>query len=282
MITAIESVTVAVSDLASSARLLEEQLGLIVVGDARASVGHLSAWRHPVHESVRLVELGGEGLAVGRVRLARVEDAARERNGPVERRLLPGPKLLDFRAGPAAEAPTILQGLDGVPLLCPPPSAMRARPGHRLRSVWVVTSDGALACRFYTDVLGFVVACDAQAPAPRDIDLVRTVLPIPAGATVQAVAYNAAGRHEGGVVVLHVPELPETQPLHSISLPSGGIRLLTCQCDDLDSLAARLHAFGIEPLSPPQHIGLPTGTPGLVMVARGPSEELFEFIEIAP
>jgi catechol 2,3-dioxygenase-like lactoylglutathione lyase family enzyme len=279
MITAIESVTVAVSDLASSVRLLEEQLGLTVVGDARASVGHLSAWRHPVHESVRLIELGGEGSPVGRVRLASVEDA-RERASPLEQHLLPGPRLLDFRSESATEAAIVLKGPGELPLLCPKPPARRERPGQRLRCTWVATSDGARAHRFYTDVLGLVAASDALAPG--DIDLVRAALQIPSGAAVQAACYDAFGRHEGGIVVLHVPELPEAQPLHSIGLNSGGIRLLTCECDDLDTLGARLHAFGIEPSSPPQHVGLPSGMPGRVMVARGPSNELFEFIEAIP
>lgn len=60
MLTAIESVTAGVSDLPAALRIFRDALGLEVTADMHASVGLLSAWRHPVHEAVRLAALGIE------------------------------------------------------------------------------------------------------------------------------------------------------------------------------------------------------------------------------
>ena len=277
MIHAIEFVTVTVDDLPSSLRLLAEQCGLRVVSDARASVGHLSAWRHPVHESVRLVELASDGQPVGRVRLACVEDGASGPPRQDESVLRSGPKLLDFRAGFGSEAPLLTAGPGGLPLL-----RDSGAPGLRLRSIWIVTRDPAVAGRFYGDVLGFTVTADPWLSSEKGTALVRTALRLPGRAAVETVSYRGAGQSEPGIVLVHVPELTEAQPLHSVGLQPGGISLLTCACVDLDELAARLPALGIEPPSPPQHIGLPGGVPGRVMMVRGPNQELFEFIETAP
>jgi catechol 2,3-dioxygenase-like lactoylglutathione lyase family enzyme len=281
MIAAIESVTIAVGEMQSSVDLLEERLGLVVVGDARVSVGHLSAWHHPVHESVRLIELASDRQALGRVRLACVEDAGGERATAAERGIVPGPSLLDFRAASEPAKSLVMHGPAGLPLLCPSGPA-RPGPGHRLRSVWVVTADPDLAGRFYTNVLGFVPARDDEAPSVADRHLVADALGVPHGTALQVAGYRLANRTDAVVVVLHVPGLAEAQPLHSIGLTRSGIRLLTCACEDLDALATRLRTFGVEPLTPPQHVGLPSGVPGQVMVTRGPSQELFEFIETVP
>jgi catechol 2,3-dioxygenase-like lactoylglutathione lyase family enzyme len=280
MINAIESVTIAVGDMPSSVRLLEDRLGLVVVGEARASVGHLAAWHHPVHESVRLVELASEGQALGRIRLACAEDA-RERAPAAETGLIPGPRLLDFGAPSSASELLVVQGPAGLPLLCTSGPA-RPKPGQRLRSTWIVTTDPERAARFYTQVLGFLPAHEKHVPSSAEKELAAEAIKGAGGEALQAARYHVPDRPDAGVVVLHVPHPPEAQPLHSIGLSTGGIRLLTLACQDLDALATRLRAFGIEPLTPPQHVGLPSGMPGQVMVASGPSQELFEFIETGP
>jgi hypothetical protein len=68
----IECVTAGVSDLAGALAFCRGRLRLEVVSDARASVGLLGAWKRPVHETLRLVELALPGHAP-RLRLAEYE-----------------------------------------------------------------------------------------------------------------------------------------------------------------------------------------------------------------
>ena len=68
----IESVTAGVSDMAAAVAFCRDQLRLEVVSDGRASVGLLGAWKRPVHETLRLVELALPGHAP-RLRLAEYE-----------------------------------------------------------------------------------------------------------------------------------------------------------------------------------------------------------------
>jgi catechol 2,3-dioxygenase-like lactoylglutathione lyase family enzyme len=73
MVGAIESVTVGVPDLEAALNDYRRKLQCMVLRDTCASVGLLAAWHRPVHESVRLVELGMPDRACARLRLAQFE-----------------------------------------------------------------------------------------------------------------------------------------------------------------------------------------------------------------
>jgi len=64
MFCSIESVTVGVGNLESGLQFFRDRLGMRVVNDTRASVGLVAAWRRPVHESVRLVDLASAASMV--------------------------------------------------------------------------------------------------------------------------------------------------------------------------------------------------------------------------
>lgn len=136
----IESVTAGVSDMAAAVAFCRDRLRLEVVSDLRASVGLLGAWKRPVHETLRLVELALHGHAP-RLRLAEYEQ-------PIAR-----PKVtLGARAFvlPSARDES-LEGPEGVVI------ALRraARP-----SVVLVVDDVDAAARFHTDVLGWASLAD--------------------------------------------------------------------------------------------------------------------------
>lgn len=105
MVSAIESITIGVSDLDCARALFRDRMGYRVELDVRASVNLLSAWRLPVHEDVRLVTLSADGHGAGRIRLARFPDplsaATRLDHGPAapDRATDAGPKALDIYTG---------------------------------------------------------------------------------------------------------------------------------------------------------------------------------------
>ena len=58
-----------------------------------------------------------------------------------------------------------------------------------------------------------------------------------------------------------------------------GITLFTCRAPSLDALSARFGRAGGQVESVIQHAAVDEGTPCRVMLVRGPSGELFEFVE---
>jgi hypothetical protein len=96
----IESVTAGVRDLAAAVAFCRDGLRLEVVSDARASVGLLGAWKRPVHETLRLVELARPDHAP-RLRLAEYETPV---TGPTA--------ILGLRAFDASRASVVLTAED--------------------------------------------------------------------------------------------------------------------------------------------------------------------------
>jgi catechol 2,3-dioxygenase-like lactoylglutathione lyase family enzyme len=294
---AFESVTLAVHDLGSAMQLFCDQLGLTVVHDARASVGLLSAWHRPVHESVRLIELAKDSQSIGRVRLAHYEDvpSPQPAHDPGRDRAsgrgvtAAGPTMLDFRdSGQALRsvaASGAVQWLEGHTPVALPGEA-QARAGTSLLSigalgtVWILVSDWERAASFYREILGFVcrehaeLTVDVTSPWSEAIGAhgrssVRVAAFFaPATPLGGAVLVDAGGAGAGGVSRTRDPGMP-------------GINFLTCRCDDLDGVLDRLPGLEIEPVTRPSHVGLPNGRPARVMLVRGPSEELYELVEPA-
>ncbi len=133
----IEAVTAGVRDLADALAFFRDRLRLETVADARASVGLLGAWRRPVHESVRLVELRTPGSGGARLRLAEYENGATAA-GPSRS----GPRALVLAAARNAS----LDGPDGLAI------ALRRDPHV---SVILAADDLDAANRFHTEALGW-------------------------------------------------------------------------------------------------------------------------------
>jgi catechol 2,3-dioxygenase-like lactoylglutathione lyase family enzyme len=119
MVSGIESVTVGVRDLDVALADFSDRLGLRVLHDSCVSVGLLAAWRRPVHESVRLIELGVPNLAFGRIRLAQFEADLDER--PPQEAVVVGPRSL----------------------------------GMPVATIAILTDDVAASTRFYAEGLGW-------------------------------------------------------------------------------------------------------------------------------
>jgi catechol 2,3-dioxygenase-like lactoylglutathione lyase family enzyme len=133
---ALESVTAGVRDMAAALAFFRKRPGLEVVSDTRASVGLLGAWRRPVHEAVRLVELALRGEPGPRLRLAEYETGAAAVTTKT------GPRAFVFRA----KADDMLDGPDGIAI------ALRRDPRA---SVIVAADDLDAAARFHVDALGW-------------------------------------------------------------------------------------------------------------------------------
>jgi catechol 2,3-dioxygenase-like lactoylglutathione lyase family enzyme len=286
MVGPIESVTVAVRDLGQAERLFEKRFGFTSVSQGRASVGLLSAWRYPVHESVRLAELGHRGHPHGRIRLALFEDAAVPPFDSARGYVAPqaGPQALDFRSAAAEVQGGCLEADDELPLLIVgrfPARASRAQAARPLGSVWVLCADAAKARAFYTEALGYQVLLETETETEIVIDDAAASfarLGLGAGARLHVTRLGAGAEPRAGVLLVQLPDrIPARE---AARLGTLGINLLTCRCDDLDELIARMKPLGSEPVAAPSHVGLPDGRPGRVMVTRAPGGEVFEFIEI--
>lgn len=259
MVSAIESVTVGVDDLDAALTLLRHRFQLTVVRDTRASVGLLAAWRRPVHESVRLVELGTPGRASGYVRLAQFEGEIR-RDVP-EAQLVVGPRALGVNAEGKDLLLTAAGGLPIVPMAAP------------VATLSVVTDDIAASERFYTEALGWHRVDALPRGAARLFGQAR-------GVSSRMSGFSASGAGDTDVVVGHFPDRDVARLPHPGSPGRLGINLCTCRCDDLDEIEARLAAIQIEPVTRPTHVGLPIGLPGRIMLVRGAADELFELVEL--
>jgi catechol 2,3-dioxygenase-like lactoylglutathione lyase family enzyme len=276
MVGPIESVTVAVSELERHRDFFQDQFGLNPLSDGHASVGLLSAWRYPVHESVRLTELAHGTQPHGRVRLAVFEDSPMEssaaRGTTDDRSISPGPRVLDFRVGVSDWKGTPVT-MSGLPMLIKEPSRRRGALG----SVWVLSADFARARRFYVEALGYRLVHEADVTVGAGAPCFEG-FGFNAGTALRLAHLNAAKATAGGILLVGLVDCE--LPIRASRLGALGINLLTCRCDDLDDLIERLSPFEIEPVAAPSHVGLPDGRLARVMVAHGPSNEAFEFIEI--
>jgi hypothetical protein len=283
MVSAIESVMVRVEALDAGVALLRDELRLTVRSDGRASVGLLAAWRYPVHESVRLVELSSAASELGSVRLARFEDpvwsgiaARRVPAADAPRGAVTGPRLIDFRPGaPSAAADGARLGSLELPLVAPAAAASAA-----VAWTWIGTADLELGRRFYTEALRYEVVPMAGADGATCPATLAPFLGVTPEAPLRLAAFRAPEATSGGVILFQCSE-GEPSPAGSGRVGQPGINLLSCHCEDLDELITSLSRLGIEPLAAPSHVGLPRGGPGRVMVVRGPQQELIELTETA-
>ncbi len=289
MISAIESITFAVRDLDAARCLVEKELGLEALRDAHASVALLSAWRHPVHESVRLLEFGCASSPFGRIRLACFEDARSPDStgfweAPPSPAVASGPVALDLRTQTEPDARALWN--PGGPLFLLSRSRTAGRGPARVvasapvGAVWILAADLDAAARFYADALGYVPGQPLEALNEDSAPQIVSALGLDASASVELRHLHSAHEPRGGVVLARGARAPRPVLSPRPRLGHPGINLLSCRCDDLDGLARRVRALDVEPLTPSMHVSIPGGQPGRVLVVRGPSGELIEFIDL--
>ena len=102
MVSAAESFSVGVSDMAAALRLFRDEMKLTVEADYPASSSLLAAWKLAPGVSARIVELSYTGYPIGRLRLVEYTPSAMTRvrvhsgAGPHDGAVDIGPKAIDF------------------------------------------------------------------------------------------------------------------------------------------------------------------------------------------
>lgn len=317
MVSALESVTVGVSRLGEALRLFRDTLGFQVEADFAAEPALCRAWGLVPGQAARIVELSLAGYPVGRLRIVQYTPAATERvrihqgagvhDGPMD----VGPKAIDFyvhppaqqafelitRAGFLTRSPPIRHevgetvseefvfwGPDGVPLLVMVghrhgPDQMRRveAPFSEVATVSVVGGDPAATRRFYGGVLGLRALIDVET-APEFLDLANELTGTPRGTPIHWVLYAEPGEPSGKILVLHFGGAPGKRLAGRMRPGHLGFSSMTHFSPDLDALERALRAAGAPVMTPP--VVVPWADhPRRIMLAHGPNEELFEFVE---
>lgn len=310
-----QSITIGVSDLAAAIRLFHEVMGLRVESRARLTERRARFWGLPAAAAGEIIELSCGGYPIGRLRLLALSPTPRDtvrldtQIGGADSPLDIGPKAVDFYVRSPAELywqemvdagctarskpvrhvigdveseEAVLFGPDGVPLLIMvghrhPPGQMRAGAPHgkysEVPTISVVTGDLETTRRFYTEGLGLVATSDAETPE-RFRSAVNRLVGIPDGTRVHFLLYQDPAEPSGKILLVYFGGLSRrtlTARMHPQRL---GVGLYTHCARDLDSLADRLRATGGRIEAAPQRVDGQR-----LMLARGPNEELFEFVE---
>jgi catechol 2,3-dioxygenase-like lactoylglutathione lyase family enzyme len=309
MFCAIDSVTIGVGSLDASLRFFRDRLGMRVVNDTRASVGLVAAWRRPVHESVRLVDLASAGsittsaaggrrtkpapassktLPSGRVRLAIYEDSAltaapRDASGDQTIPPTSGPWAIELsQAASSASGRTggkgsgtnqsttgILRSPDNLPLLGIDAAESASTEAGVSLSALWISSGNPIASSRFYTEALGLSVVTDSQSSARVPNITERV----------TFGYGDSAHPR---IVLASFGSPTSEPPLAASMAVGQLsfNLITARCDDLDELQKRLEALGIKPITEPAHVGMPFGYPGRVMIVAGPNGELFEFDEI--
>lgn len=318
MVTAIESVTVGVGDLARALELFQGIMGLRL--EQRFDTDALAAaWHLTPGTRVAVAELSCEGHPFGRLRLAQYQPAASTRvrvhsglgchDGPAD----VGPKAIDFyvadpilplyqrivSAGYAARSAPIRHevgdtvseefvfwGPDGVPLLL--------MVGHRHSAEQL---RGVLSPQGFSEVATVsVVGGDVERTrrfygdvlglsglvdtetAPEFLDLACELTGVPRGTRIHWLLYAAPGEPSGKILVVHFDGAGGTRLAGRMRPGRLGFSLMTHATDDLDALCARVREAGFAVFQAPVRVRWADGE-RRIMLVRGPNEEMFEFRE---
>ncbi len=318
MVTAIESVTVGVSDIERALGLFQGLMGLRL--EERFETDALAAaWHLAPGTRVELAELSCEGHPVGRLRLARYQPPATTRvrvhsgpgrhDGPAD----VGPKAIDFyvadpilplyqrivsagyavrsapirhEVGDAISEEFVFWGPDGVPLLL--------MVGHRHTAAQL---RGVLSPEGFSEVATVsVVGGDVEATrrfyggvmglsalvdtetSPEFLDLACELTGVPRGTRIHWLVYASPGEPSGKILVLHFEGAGGVRLAGRMRPGRLGFSLMSHATDDLDALHRRVTAGGFSVFQPPVRVDW-AGRERRVMLVRGPNEEMFEFRE---
>jgi catechol 2,3-dioxygenase-like lactoylglutathione lyase family enzyme len=278
-----------------------------------------AAWDLAPGMSAEVVELSCRGHPVGRLRLVQYSPDATTKvrvhagAGPQDGATDIGPKAIDFYVPPpmrrwydavlaagytARSEPVthhvddtiseefVFWGPDGVPLLLMvghrhSPDQMRldpaAGPFSEVATVSIVGADVAGTRRFYEDVLGLVALTNTET-APEYRELANRLTGVPPGTRTHWLLYAQPGEPSGKILVVVFTPSQGKRLVGRMRPGHLGFSLLTHPASDLDALHARLERAGHAILTPPTRIDW-NGGERRTMLAAGPNEELFEFVE---
>jgi len=193
-----------------------------------------------------------------------------------------------FEIGSNDTEEVILTGPDGVPLLLMVGHAhqsgtRRFAPAagrfSEVATVSIVTADLDASRRFYEEALGYVHEATDVELRGEHRDAACRLFGVPEGTRTHFALYRERRQASGKIVLVHFYDRT-TRPLERPMRPGQlGIALFTCRAPSLDALSARFGRAGGQVESVIQHAAVDEGTPCRVMLVRGPSGELFEFVE---
>lgn len=310
---AIRAVTMGVSDLDFNLALYRDAMGLTQEARYPLSDSLRQAWNLPDSASGEIVELSRGGYPVGRVRLATFSgfEQAVVRSHTEDSSTDVGPKAIDFYVrDPITHAMAIVERLglkarsapvthrlgtfvsEELTYIGPDQSSILLMVGHvhspaDLRPSWtegdfsevatisLVTGDMAETRRFYADTLGMEESADLETP-PEDRAGVAALTGTPGGGVSWKI-FKAAGEPSGKILVLHFSTTGKR--LAGRMKPGNlGFSLLSHEVDDIGLLHQRLSASGYEIVTAPMPADV-GGRTRTIMLAKGPNEEMLEFVE---
>ncbi|MCB1626009.1 MAG: VOC family protein [Pseudomonadales bacterium] len=140
----------------------------------------------------------------------------------------------------------------------------------------VICGDLDASRQFYEEQLGLVAVTDAETPDEYRT-LVDELVDVPAGTRVHFLLYAERGEASGKILLIHFFDAQAKRLVGRMQPGHLGFSLFSHDVDDLRGLHARLENSGTATVElPPTRATTPNGA-RLVMLVRGPNEELFEF-----
>jgi len=321
-VSATTHIMIGVSDMDASLSLFRDLMALQVERDHEVSPSLKAAWKLPPDADARMVELSCKGYPAGRLRLVsyspvpsqkvRIHSGPAPHDGAADI----GCKAIDFyvadpirpiydaireagyetrsapvlhELGEVVSEEFIFWGPDGVPLLLMvghvhPEDHLRAGspdgPFSEVATVSVVGESLEGTRAFYEETLGLACVMEGETPEAF-VDKVNELTGTPKGTQIRWLVYAGPGEASGKILVIHFLGA-STRRLKGRMRPGHlGFSLLTHETDDLDELEARIAARGYEIVTAPCEVDL-AGETRRIMLAIGPNEEMFEFVERMP
>tara|TARA_R110000787_G_scaffold8094_1_gene27042 strand:- start:1154 stop:2128 length:975 start_codon:yes stop_codon:yes gene_type:complete len=321
-VSASEYITVGVSDMERSLGLFRDLMQLEVERDYRASPSLKAAWNLSAETEAHVVELSCKGYPMGRLRLVAYSPTPKEKvrihsgPGPHDGAADVGCKAIDFyvadpiqpiyeaikaagyetrsapilhELGEVVSEEFIFWGPDGVPLLLMvghvhPDNQLRPGspdgPFSEIATVSIVGESLKGTRAFYEGALGMVPVVEGETPEAF-VDKVNELTGTPRGTAIRWLVYAAPGEASGKILVIHFIGA-STRRLTGRMRPGRlGFSLLTHRTSDIRALEARLDAGGYRIQTRPRAVDV-AGETCQIMLAVGPNEEMFEFVERSP
>ncbi len=180
----------------------------------------------------------------------------------------------------------LFSGPDGVPVLIMvghrhAATSMRKGAPHgpfsEVPTISIVAGDIEKTREFYAELLGLDTITDAETPEQYR-NLVNDLTGTPQGTRIHFLMFGKKPEASGKILCVHF--FDKTGKVLKDRMKPGhlGFSLLTHDSDDVVDLYERLQAFGVEIITPPTRID-DDGAPYLMMMVKGPNEEMLEFTQ---
>jgi catechol 2,3-dioxygenase-like lactoylglutathione lyase family enzyme len=182
----------------------------------------------------------------------------------------------------------VFWGPDGVPILLMvghrhDPAEMRYDPSHgpfgEVATISIVAGDLGRSRLFYGDILGLQAVTDTASQG-ESTEKANALTGVPKGTGIHWLLYRQddPGEPSGKILLLHFGAASTGRLTGRMRPGHLGFSLLTHTAPDLGALHAALVANGFAILSPPAEVEI-NGQTRRVMLAEGPNEDLYEFVE---